>query len=107
MGWAATWPRRPRVPNAHRRAGVCHSGAFAVRHRLLLDPNPTRDQLQELPTEQDRETLQDKRKLALADCVCFVYDSSDPNSFTYIVNLMVRPRCRPRPNRPRGARAGH
>ena len=34
--------------------------------------------------------LQDKELLGRADCVCFVYDSSDPNSFAYVAGLMVR-----------------
>lgn len=35
--------------------------------------------------------LRAPKKLALADVLIFVYDSSDTNSFSYISNLRVSP----------------
>ncbi|KAL8284241.1 hypothetical protein RQP46_004990 [Phenoliferia psychrophenolica] len=43
--------------------------------------------LQEFGSNYESEVLRNSKKLALADVVIFVYDSSDTNSFSYISNL--------------------
>lgn len=37
----------------------------------------------------DQEVLSNPAQFAKFDVVCYVYDSSDPNSFSYLVNLRV------------------
>ena len=37
----------------------------------------------------DQEVLSDPSQVAGFDIVCYIYDSSDPNSFGYIANLRV------------------
>mgnify|MGYP001104345755 CR=1 FL=1 len=37
----------------------------------------------------DQEILADKALIAMADVICYVYDASDPNSFSHIVKLRV------------------
>lgn len=46
-------------------------------------------QLQEFGSNYESEMLRHQKKLALADVLIFVYDSSDTNSFSYISNLRV------------------
>ncbi|CAG8461994.1 8997_t:CDS:10 [Acaulospora morrowiae] len=46
--------------------------------------------LQEFGSKYEAEILQNKRKLEACDLICFVYDSSDTNSFSYIVELRKR-----------------
>ena len=46
-------------------------------------------QLQEFTSNLEIEILQNKNKMEGCDLLCFVYDSSDPNSFAYIANLCV------------------
>ncbi|KAK4056464.1 ERMES complex Ca(2+)-binding regulatory GTPase gem1 [Microbotryomycetes sp. JL221] len=43
--------------------------------------------LQEFGSNYESEMLRNSKKLALADVLVFVYDSSDTNSFSYISNL--------------------
>lgn len=43
--------------------------------------------LQEFGSNYESEMLRNSKKLALADVLIFVYDSSDTNSFSYISNL--------------------
>ncbi|CAG8607356.1 13079_t:CDS:10, partial [Acaulospora colombiana] len=43
--------------------------------------------LQEFGSKYEAEILQNKRKLEACDLICFVYDSSDTNSFSYIAEL--------------------
>lgn len=43
--------------------------------------------LQEFGSNYESEVLRNARKLALADVLVFVYDSSDTNSFSYLSNL--------------------
>lgn len=45
--------------------------------------------LQEFGATYEGEVLRQGKKLALADVLVFVYDSSDTNSFSYISNLRV------------------
>jgi Ras family protein T1 len=47
-------------------------------------------QVQEVAPGEAKTILDDKSKLNKADVLCFVYDISDANSFSYIVNLRVR-----------------
>lgn len=44
-------------------------------------------QLQEFGSNYESEMLRHAKKLALADVLVFVYDSSDTNSFSYLSNL--------------------
>jgi hypothetical protein len=37
----------------------------------------------------DQEVLSDSNQVAGFDVVCYIYDSSDPNSFGYIASLRV------------------
>ncbi|CAG8515241.1 11064_t:CDS:10 [Ambispora gerdemannii] len=46
--------------------------------------------LQEFGSKYENEILQNKRKMEACDLICFVYDSSDVNSFSYIVELRRR-----------------
>ncbi|CAG8763401.1 18740_t:CDS:10, partial [Dentiscutata erythropus] len=46
--------------------------------------------LQEVGSKYEAEIFQNKRKLEMCDLLCFVYDSSDPDSFSYIVELRKR-----------------
>ncbi|CAG8484180.1 4298_t:CDS:10 [Ambispora leptoticha] len=46
--------------------------------------------LQEFGSKYENEILQNKRKMEACDLLCFVYDSSDVNSFSYIVELRRR-----------------
>jgi len=46
--------------------------------------------LQEFGSNYESEVLRSPKKLALADVLVFVYDSSDTNSFSYLSNLRVR-----------------
>lgn len=39
----------------------------------------------------DQEVLSDPSQIANFDAVCYVYDSSDPNSFGYVASLRVLP----------------
>lgn len=45
--------------------------------------------MQEFGSNYESEMLRHPKKLALADVLIFVYDSSDTNSFSYISNLRV------------------
>lgn len=45
--------------------------------------------VQEVAPSEAKTILDDKSKLRKADVLCFVYDTSDANSFSYIVNLRV------------------
>ncbi|CAJ0823011.1 13734_t:CDS:10, partial [Entrophospora sp. SA101] len=45
--------------------------------------------LQEFGSRYEAEILQNKRKLDNCDLLCFVYDSNDADSFSYIVELRV------------------
>lgn len=45
--------------------------------------------MQEFGSNYESEVLRVSKKLALADVLVFVYDSSDTNSFSYISNLRV------------------
>lgn len=54
-----------------------------------LTPNWRGNQLQEFGSNYESEMLRHPKKLALADVLIFVYDSSDTNSFSYISNLRV------------------
>lgn len=47
--------------------------------------------LQEFGSSYESEVLRSPKKLALADVLVFVYDSSDTNSFSYLSNLRVSP----------------
>jgi len=44
--------------------------------------------LQEFGESKAEEILDDKKKLASADVICFVYDSSDNKSFSYVAQLL-------------------
>ena len=44
--------------------------------------------LTEVPVSRDHEFLT-KQKLDACDVICFLYDSSDANSFSYIAKLRV------------------
>ncbi|CAI2168666.1 3676_t:CDS:10 [Funneliformis geosporum] len=46
--------------------------------------------LQEFGSKYEAEILQNKRKMEACDLLCFVFDSSDVNSFSYIVELRKR-----------------
>ncbi|KAI8855269.1 P-loop containing nucleoside triphosphate hydrolase protein [Chytridium lagenaria] len=46
--------------------------------------------MQEFGPKYDIEVLQNKRRLEACDCLCFVYDSGDVNSFAYVANLRNR-----------------
>ncbi|CAG8545799.1 2502_t:CDS:10, partial [Scutellospora calospora] len=46
--------------------------------------------LQEVCSKYEAEIFQNKRKLEMCDLLCFLYDSSDANSFSYIVELRKR-----------------
>lgn len=46
-------------------------------------------QLQEFGSNYESEMLRAAKKLALADILVFVYDSSDCNSFSYVSNIRV------------------
>lgn len=37
----------------------------------------------------DQKVLSDPNQVANVDLVCYVYDSSDPNSFSYLASLRV------------------
>lgn len=37
----------------------------------------------------DQEVLSNPAQFSNFDAVCYVYDSSDPNSFSYLANLRV------------------
>jgi len=56
---------------------------------LTLLLRTRRRQLQEFGSNYESEMLRAPKKLALADVLIFVYDSSDTNSFSYISNLRV------------------
>ncbi|ORX81805.1 mitochondrial Rho 1 [Basidiobolus meristosporus CBS 931.73] len=43
--------------------------------------------MEEFGSNYEAEVFQNKKKLELCDLLCLVYDSSDPNSFSYIANL--------------------
>jgi mitochondrial Rho GTPase 1 len=45
--------------------------------------------MQEFGSPYETEVLQNKRRMDACDLVCFVFDSSDPNSFAYVANLKV------------------
>lgn len=45
--------------------------------------------MEEFGTQYEAEVLQNKKKLDKCDLLCFVFDSSDVNSFSYVVNLRV------------------
>ncbi|KAI9137023.1 EF hand associated-domain-containing protein [Paraphysoderma sedebokerense] len=44
--------------------------------------------MQEFGSKYESEILTSKKRLEACDLICFVYDSSDPNSFAYIANLI-------------------
>lgn len=44
-------------------------------------------QLQEFGSKYESETLRNPRRLEAADVIIYVFDSSDPNSFSYVSNL--------------------
>jgi Ras family protein T1 len=46
--------------------------------------------MQEFPPTTDQEMLLDQTQLDACDLICYVYDSSDVNSFAYIANLRKR-----------------
>ncbi|CAG8614622.1 525_t:CDS:2, partial [Funneliformis caledonium] len=46
--------------------------------------------LQEFGSKYEAEILQNKRKMEACDLLCFVFDSSDVNSFSYVVELRKR-----------------
>ncbi|KAG9306215.1 hypothetical protein G9A89_016119 [Geosiphon pyriformis] len=46
--------------------------------------------LQEFGSKYEEEILQNKRRMEACDLLCFVYDSSDVNSFSYVVELRRR-----------------
>lgn len=45
--------------------------------------------MQEVESSQVAEILSSKKKLEQCDLLCFVYDTSDANSFEYIYSLRV------------------
>lgn len=45
--------------------------------------------MEEFGTQYEAEVLQNKKKLDKCDLLCFVFDSSDVNSFAYVANLRV------------------
>ena len=45
--------------------------------------------MEEFGPQHEAEVLQDKKRLDKCDLLCFVFDSSDVNSFSYVVNLRV------------------
>lgn len=45
--------------------------------------------MEEFGTQYEAEVLQNKKRLDKCDLLCFVFDSSDVNSFSYVVNLRV------------------
>ncbi|RUP48325.1 hypothetical protein BC936DRAFT_144713 [Jimgerdemannia flammicorona] len=45
--------------------------------------------MQEFGSRNEAEILQNRKRFEACDLLCFVYDSSDVNSFSYIVNLRV------------------
>ena len=45
--------------------------------------------MEEFGTQYEAEILQNKKRLDKCDLLCFVFDSSDVNSFSYVVNLRV------------------
>ncbi|KAL7747724.1 ERMES complex Ca(2+)-binding regulatory GTPase gem1 [Sorochytrium milnesiophthora] len=46
--------------------------------------------MQEFGSKYESEVLANKRRLEQCDLICFVYDSSDVNSFAHVANLMNR-----------------
>lgn len=50
-------------------------------------PGPLSRQLQEFGSKYESETLRSSRRLEAADVIIYVFDSSDPNSFSYVSNL--------------------
>lgn len=46
--------------------------------------------MQEVESTQVSEILSSKKKLDQCDLLCFVYDTSDANSFEYVSTLRVR-----------------
>ena len=46
--------------------------------------------MQEFGPTIDNEILQNKKRLEHCDLICMVYDSADPNSFSYVANLQTR-----------------
>lgn len=43
--------------------------------------------VQEVAPAEAKSVLEDQSKMSLVDVLCLVYDTSDANSFSYIVNL--------------------
>jgi Ras family protein T1 len=46
--------------------------------------------MQEFGSKYEADVLSNPRRLAQCDVACFVYDSSDANSFSYVAELIVR-----------------
>ena len=47
------------------------------------------DQMQEFGPSVASEVLKNKKRLETCDLLCMVYDSDDPNSFSYVASLIV------------------
>ncbi|RUS16020.1 mitochondrial Rho GTPase [Endogone sp. FLAS-F59071] len=62
-----------------RQFGVVNSVEIKGAEKYLV--------MQEFGSRYEAEILQNKKRLEACDLLCFVYDSSDVNSFSYIVNL--------------------
>jgi len=45
--------------------------------------------MEEFGSQYEAEVLSNKKSLDRSDLLCFVFDSSDVNSFAYVVNLRV------------------
>lgn len=50
--------------------------------------------MEEIGTQYEAEVLHNKKRLDKCDLLCFVFDSSDVNSFSYVVNLRVSERSK-------------
>ena len=45
--------------------------------------------MEEIGASREAEILSDKQRLEACDLLCFVYDTSDVNSFGYVASLRV------------------
>lgn len=46
--------------------------------------------MEEIAANREAEILSSKQRLEACDLLCFVYDTSDVNSFGYVASLRVR-----------------